>query len=138
MLDLCETVELAVGDGDTDSTFDNALAIAHQRDPGLRLHVRPWDMSNTGDGSELARQVNVVLPFVQGKWILYLQADEFIHQEDHARLRQLLTNLDETHPEVTQVELWRTYFWGLNYRVPKHDLSMSCIWVVFSKKEPTW
>lgn len=79
-----------------------------------------WDLSNTGDGRELAIQANKMLPFVHHNWVVYLQADEFIMKEDYWKLQDFLATLPDT---VTQVELYRTYFWGsLKKRAPKHEI----------------
>lgn len=79
-----------------------------------------WNMSNTGDGRELAKQINLLLPFVDSEWIIYLQADELIHEKDVQLIREYLKELP---PEISQVELYRTYFWkDLDTRAENHEI----------------
>lgn len=120
MAKVCDTIEVAVGNS-SDDTVEQALRLTQEiRSPEIMLHLREWNMQNTGDGSELAKQANEALAHATGEWILYLQADEFIHEEDHQKLRDLI----EAQPEnVDQIELYRTYFWGdLQTRAPQFEI----------------
>lgn len=86
----------------------------------IRVLDTVWNMSNTGNGSELAKQANIILPFITSDWVLYLQADELIHEKDFKAIRDFINNLPD---HITQVELFRTYFWkNLQTRVPEYEI----------------
>lgn len=106
---ICSEVIVNVGDSDDDTSVIEV--------PGrVRIFNSKWDMSNTGDGRELARQANLLLPLVTTEWILYLQADEFV-------IDQLSDYLNTLPINITQVELFRTYFYrDLNTRLASEEL----------------
>lgn len=113
---ICDDVIVNYGES-TDNTEEELIAL--QKELKFRIYKYKWDMSNTGDGRELAQQVNNILPHVYSKWVLYLQADEFVHENDKNSLRFLL---ETTPQQVDQVELYRTYFWGWDKRAPQYEI----------------
>lgn len=125
MLDTCDEVIVNVGIS-TDNTGALVQQLVDKNRERLHMRVSGWNMSNTGDGRELAKQANCMLPFVRANsWVLYLQADEMIHEEDVVSLR---TYLDSLPSNVTQVELLRTYFWkNLNTRASKYEIYLGRI-----------
>jgi len=119
---LCDQVLFNVDPTSEDNTFQEAKHFAELM-PGHNIIIcrGEWNMSNTG-GSELARQINVMLPHVpkDTDWIVYMQADEMIHEKDFSELKRTLAALPS---QVTQLELYRTYFWGdLEHRAPKYEI----------------
>lgn len=66
-----------------------------------------WDWSARDGGQELARQTNLAFSYCTGDWILYLQADEVLHEDDYDLIRWL-TTLPE---EYAGAEFLRLYFW---------------------------
>lgn len=106
LADMCSEVLVNIDPGQ-DKTLEvvNGLRRSY---PKIRIIESKWDMSNTGDGSELAKQANLLLPEVKNDWIVYMQADEMIHQKDQFELKEFLRELPENY---SQVELYRTYFW---------------------------
>lgn len=125
LLNLCDEVVVNTDPNfpNYDGTADeiNNLRFSHPNGKNLIWFTSNWDMSNTGDGSELAKQANKILPYViDSDWIIYLQADELIHEKDMHHLR---TYLEKVPSSVSQVELFRTYFWkDLDTRAPEHEL----------------
>lgn len=113
----CNQVIVNCGDS-FDNTFEDLKALSFELDNVTPICER-WDMKNTGNGYELARQINLELSLTALPWVLYLQADEFIHEQDIDKLRSLLDTLPNN---ITQIELYRTYFWGWDYRAPKYEL----------------
>jgi hypothetical protein len=114
---VCDHVLVNCGHS-TDGTSEEMYQLA-KRAPKISFDYMKWDMKNTGNGQELARQVNLLLPFIGEGWVLYLQADEFIHENDRDAIHKLVESLPNT---TTQVELYRTYFWGWDKRAPKHEI----------------
>lgn len=118
MLKVCDEVILNVGDSE-DATRHEAEKIKQKNDK-LVIIDSVWNMKNTGDGSELANQANIATAQATGDWILYMQADELVHEQEHAPLREFLTKQQDG---ISQVELLRTYFWKtLKQRAPQHEL----------------
>jgi glycosyltransferase involved in cell wall biosynthesis len=107
---LCEQVDeviLNVDLNSDDETIEEVEKLYHQYN-NLFLIFTTWNFKNTGNGSELAKQANICLEQVTGDWIIYLQADEFLHEKDIEPIRDLLSGLERAY---SQIELWRTYFW---------------------------
>lgn len=119
---VCDRVMVNCGystDGTSEDLYHLSKCI-----PKISFDYVKWDMKNTGNGAELARQVNLLLPFITEGWVLYLQADEFIHEKDKDAIHKLIETLPRT---VTQIELHRTYFWGWDKRAPKHEIFLGRI-----------
>lgn len=72
---ICEVVLIDTG------SSDNTVAIAGSM--GARVYCRPWDDDFSGP-----RNLSIEMAF--GDWILVLDADEAIAQEDHAQLKRLV------------------------------------------------
>jgi len=124
---LCEQVDEVTVNVDlnsNDNTFKETEKLFKQYD-NLYMHYNYWDFRNTGDGSELAKQANALLEHITGDWIIYLQADEFLHHDDIVTIRNLCKKLPA---HFSQIELWRTYFWGdLKHRAPQNELYLGRI-----------
>jgi glycosyltransferase involved in cell wall biosynthesis len=103
----CDEVIVNVGDSE-DETLASVKKLKSQYG-NITIIESKWNMSNTGDGRELAKQANLLLSFVESPWVLYLQADEFLFFEPAYQLKEFL----EIVPfHVSQIELYRTYFWN--------------------------
>jgi len=110
MFSICDRVIVNIGLSD-DDTIEQLIDFKYQlpKEYDLELHITEWNMSNTGDGSELAKQANYCLKEIpDNEWVVYCQADEIIHEKDSIYLKNLMNNLS---PEYSQIELYRTYFW---------------------------
>ena len=126
---LCEHVVFNVDDvagydavNNTDGTYRDLLDLGLSN---AAICISNWDMRNTTDGRELAKQANFLLRYVSTKWVIYLQADEIIHEDDYEKIYQVIENAPE---HVTQIELFRTYFWGdLETRAPGYELYLGRI-----------
>lgn len=118
---ICDDVFVNVGDS-TDNTLDDMLSLEV---PNLFVKQFTWDMSPTGDGRELAVQANNLLSYVDADWILYMQADEMLLESDKEELIRLLESLPDS---TSQVELYRTYFWGdIRTRAPEYEIYLGRI-----------
>lgn len=83
--------ELVVNVGvSQDGTLELVRAID---DPRLVIFETRWDESQLERGRVLAHQTDLALARCRGDVCLYLQADEVLHDDDHARLRAALARL---------------------------------------------
>lgn len=124
MCKYCEWVLVNIGDS-TDQTLEDYLELENEYKNLIGFKF-DWNMSNTGDGSELAKQANNLLSCVPpDSWVIYLQADEFIHEVDHEELVNLI---NQQPSNVSQIELYRTYFYGdLEHRLHSEELYLGRI-----------
>lgn len=114
----CDQVLVNVGHGE-DITSNEVFKLVKELD-NIQMFNKWWDMKNTGNGEELAKQANNMLLHASGQWIIYMQADEMLTQKDGLKLKETLKNLPNN---INQVELLRTYFWGsLKTRAQKHEI----------------
>jgi glycosyltransferase involved in cell wall biosynthesis len=106
-LSICDEFIVVAGDSD-DETLDHLAALKDKR---IRVVNTRWSPDITPQKCLLAQQTNIGLGFCTGRWCLYLQANEILHEDSLAGLRQLM----EQHADNPQVEamlLERLTFWG--------------------------
>ncbi len=85
-LPLCDDFVLVVGKSD-----DATLERARKLDPTkVRIIETVWDDSLREGGAVLAQQTNIALGHAAGDWLLYLQADEVIHEADVPAIRSAM------------------------------------------------
>jgi glycosyltransferase involved in cell wall biosynthesis len=88
-LPLCERFIVSVGQSD-DETYQVVQELARQH-PTIEVRQSVWDLSNRQGGRVLAVETNKVLENLPpADWVLYLQADEVIHEDDYAAIRQAM------------------------------------------------
>jgi glycosyltransferase involved in cell wall biosynthesis len=73
-----------------------------------------WDDAMKKDGLLFSQQTNVALARCTGDWALYLQADEVLHEDDHARIRTALAR-ELSNPAVLGFTFRYLHFYG-DYR----------------------
>ncbi len=100
---------IAVGKGDVgDRTVELIRAIG---DDKIRLIHTEWDTKTFTGGTEYARQTDIAKAECTGDWLLYLQADEVIHEADlptiHRRCSDLLSD-----SRVEGMVFNYLHFWG--------------------------
>jgi glycosyltransferase involved in cell wall biosynthesis len=101
VLPLVDEFVLAVGKS-SDETLQRARAIDS---PKLRIVETVWDEQLRRGGQVMAQQTNLALDECTGDWCFYIQADEVIHEADHARIRAAM----QRHLNNRQIE-------GLSFR----------------------
>lgn len=117
LLRVCDRVVVNCSPTD-DNTFEELKLIARYHP--IQIVESKWNMSNTGDGSMLAVEANKAITEVHSGWIMYLQADELIHEDD-VEYYKTITNTAPS--QISQIEMYRTYFWGsLTKRYKPHEL----------------
>jgi glycosyltransferase involved in cell wall biosynthesis len=87
MLPIVDELVVAVGDSD-DGTLE-AVEALRSRNPKIRIVKTVWDPALFDNGKIFSDQTNLALSHVNPKadWALHLQADEFLHENDHERIR---------------------------------------------------
>jgi glycosyltransferase involved in cell wall biosynthesis len=106
-LPLCDEFIVVAGDSD-DETLDK---LAELDDPRIRIIHTHWSPWVTPRKCLLAQQTNIGLGLARGRWCLYLQGNEVLHEKDLPALRALM----EEHAENTAVEALlfeRLTFWA--------------------------
>lgn len=90
MLPLVDELVVNVGASD-DGTED---LITSLKSPKIRVVRSVWDDSKTDKGLVLSEQTNLALEACRGRWCLYLQADEALHENEHAAIRRAVEEAD--------------------------------------------
>jgi glycosyltransferase involved in cell wall biosynthesis len=109
-LSICDEYIVVAGDSD-DETLEALESLNSAR---LRIIQTEWSPLVQPRKYLLAQQTNIGIGFCRGRWCLYLQGNEVLHEKDLPRLRELM----ETHAENAEVEAMlveRLTFWG-DYR----------------------
>lgn len=79
-LPVCDEFVVAVGKGDdTDTTREQILALNSEK---IVVIDTEWDITTFRGGTEYARQTDIAKSACSGDWLLYLQADEVLHEDD--------------------------------------------------------
>ena len=108
-LPVCDEYIIVAGDSD-DETLDH---LASLNDPRIRIIHTRWSPDITPQKCLLAQQTNIGLGFCSGRWCLYLQANEVLHEDSLPHLRSLMEqHVDNPEVEAMLVErltLWADY-----------------------------
>jgi hypothetical protein len=108
-LPLVHEFVVAIGDCDPDDrTRELVESIGSEK---VRIIDTVWDIEKYPRGMENAHQTDIAKSYCSGDWLLYLQADEVIHEEDIPKIREACTK----YLNDKQVEglLFRyRHFWG--------------------------
>lgn len=98
-------------DDTLDLVYDIMLEINAVHQGLVRYVESPWDMSNVSStGAEFAHQTNIAINRCKGDFILSLQADEAIHEQDHKKIRGLIEEAD--YKNIDAYSMTRLYFYG--------------------------
>jgi len=113
-LPLCDVFIVSVGQSE-DDTYQAVLELARAH-PTIQVRQSTWDLSNRQGGSVLAIETNKVLDSLPAAdWVLYLQADEVIHEEDYNAIRRAMQeNLKDLRVEgllFEYVHFYGSYAW---------------------------
>lgn len=103
----CDEVVVNIGDS-ADGTREAVLGIGS---PRVKLLESPWDMNLREKGLVLSQETNRAMRACGGDWVLYLQADEIMHEDDGAALRPLLERL-AAEKSVDGVSFRYLHFYG--------------------------
>lgn len=106
-LPICDEFVVVAGDSD-DETLERLAALDDKR---IRIVHTEWSPLVTPRKCLLAQQTNIGLAYCRGRWALYLQGNEILHERDLPRIRSLM----ETHadnPEIEAMLVERLTFWS--------------------------
>lgn len=103
--------EFIVALGDCDPDDSSRKEIESIGSPKIRIIDTVWNLEKYPRGMEHAHQTDIAKEACSGDWLLYLQADELIHEGDHEnivnRCRDLLGD-----KEVDGLLFKYRHFWG--------------------------
>ena len=81
ILPIVDEFVIAVGDNDADDT--TMAEIEKIKSDKVKVIRTTWDIEKYPNGTEHAHQTNIAKDACSGDWLIYLQADELIHENDH-------------------------------------------------------
>ena len=106
-LPVCDEYIVVAGDSD-DETLEK---LATLNDPRIRIIHTRWSPLVKPQKCLLAQQTNIGLAYCTGRWCLYLQGNEVLHERNLPHLRELM----ETHADNDEIEAMlveRLTFWS--------------------------
>lgn len=108
-LPLVDEFVVALGAGDPDDTTREEIeAIGSEK---IRIIDTVWDLDAYPNGTENAHQTDIAKNACTGDWLLYLQADEVLHEDDLPVIRRRCEEL--LHDREVEGLLFRyRHFWG--------------------------
>ena len=108
-LDLVDEFVVALGKGDADDNSREMIeSIGSDK---IRIIDTVWDLERYPNGMEHAHQTDIAMKACTGDWLLYLQGDEVLHDEDLPEIKnRCLEFLD--CPEVEGLVFDYLHFWG--------------------------
>jgi hypothetical protein len=109
LLPLVDELVVVVGKGE-DSTLERVSDLA-AGEPKVRLFESEWDEQLRKDGLVLKQQTDLALGHCRGRWGIYLQADEVLHEADYPALREALRKADQD-PRVDGLLFDYVHFYG--------------------------
>lgn len=88
---LCDEVVISYDPTTNDGT-DAFIKDLCRRYSKIRAIPSPWNMKNHEGGTEITIQSNVAAEACTSDWVLYVQADEAIHEGDHDLIRSAVND----------------------------------------------
>lgn len=125
LLPLVDELVVVVGKG-SDETLARVQALAKDH-PKIILKESVWDESLRKGGLILSQQTNLAMSYCKGKWGIYLQADEVLHEEDYPKIREAIARAD-ARGDVDGVLFDYVHFYGdffvvnLNPSAYRHEI----------------
>ncbi len=109
VLPLVDEFVIAVGDNDLDDTTVEVINSINA-DKIKVIHTK-WDTKKYVKNTEFARQTDIAKEACKGDWLVYIQADEAIHEQDYAAIQEAMdTYLNDS--EVEGLLFKYRHFWG--------------------------
>lgn len=109
VLPIVDEFVIAVGDGDADDTTRERIRALG--DPKIRIIDTVWDERHFTRGIINAIQTDIAKDACSGDWLLYLQADEVIHERYLPAIQRRCEELLARH-EVEGLLFRYRHFWG--------------------------
>lgn len=107
VLPLVDEFIIAVGD----SEDDTRELIESLNSNKIKIVDTVWDVNKYPQNTELAHQTDIAKSHCAGDWLIYIQADEAIHEKDYNHINQMMKdNLD--NDGVDGLLFKYLHFWG--------------------------
>jgi hypothetical protein len=98
ILDLVDEFVIMLGPCDEDDQTHSILLGIDS--PKIKIFHSVWELEAFPGGSEYAHQTDLAKNKCTGDWLIYLQGDEVIHEEDHPEIRKAcISYLDHINVE---------------------------------------
>ena len=108
-LPLVDEFVIALAEGDSgDATGEKLRALGSEK---IRLIPTRWDLDRFPGGTIYARQTDIAKEACRGDWLLYLQADEILHEDDLEGIRSRCDKFVDD-PRVEGMVFDYVHFWG--------------------------
>jgi glycosyltransferase involved in cell wall biosynthesis len=108
ILPVCDEYIVNIDTGSDDGTRELIESI---NSPKIKIIANEWDKNFREGGKIYSYQTNIALKECQGDWIVYLQADEVIHEKDLELLKKCLED-DLKNYEIEGFEFNVLHFYG--------------------------
>ena len=118
---ICDEIIINVGfDDEALSENDGTFELIKQEfsHPKFKIIKSFWDPKLTEKGLVLSEQTNIALKECVGKYCLYIQGDEVIHENDLANIQDQILKMD-SYPDIDGLVFNYYHFYG-NVDVIKH------------------
>lgn len=111
ILPLVDEFVIALGKGDADDqTLEEIESIQSDK---IKIIHTVWDLKKYPNGMENAHQTDIAKSSCTGDWLIYLQADEVVHENDlesiHKRCEELLDDKDVEGLLFNYIHFWGDY-----------------------------
>ena len=109
VLPIVDEFILALGDSNPGDKTEEIIAAINS--PKLKVVHTVWDLKKYPNGMENAHQTDIAKSHCTGDWLIYVQADEVMHEEDHSKILDACSRfLEDT--EVEGFLFKYRHFWG--------------------------
>ncbi len=88
VLSICEEFIIALGEGEDDTE----KLILNLKSDKIKIIHTIWNKDNFIGGKEFSRQADIALSECKHEWVLHLQCDEIIHENDLPKIIKLIKN----------------------------------------------
>ena len=109
ILPICDEFVVAVGKGDPDDT--TRQEIADLNDPKIKIIDTEWDEKFFHKGIINSIQTDIAKEGCSGDWLIYLQADEVVHEQYLPIIKQRCEEL-LSEKEIEGMIFGYKHFWG--------------------------
>jgi len=109
VLPICDEFIVNVGDS-SDGTLELIKSI---KDPKIKIVERVWEMSVGQD--VLSKETDFAISQCKGDWVIYVQTDELIHEDDLGRAKKYMQRYIDT-PNIDGFHFKWLHFYGSYYR----------------------
>lgn len=109
ILPLVDELIIMLGAGDEDDHTEEVIQAIQS--PKIKIFHSVWNISEYPGGTEYAHQTDMAKEKCTGDWLIYLQGDEVIHEDDYDTIHSAcLANL--SNHKVEGFVLDYLHFWG--------------------------